>query len=136
VSVPEFFSPWFPVEADLFPHVLDSVERSDAAGVDDAGNPVVAWTQVYAGLRAAVIPGEPQDFLEWQQRGIKASHKVYVRHFDDGTLAVISNRCRATFGRHTDGSPRYFVVRHAHSLAEAGLVQELSCDEVIPGGAP
>jgi hypothetical protein len=124
------------IDPDLFPHTLTLVERQTVAGRDRNGVPVYSWAPVYANVAAFVTTPSTSDLMEWQQRGLVASHKVYLcqQPIGSGNLPRLGVRDRITFGtRPGSTAPRHFEVQWAEDVAEAGLVLEVSAREVVPG---
>jgi hypothetical protein len=123
--------PW---KSYVFEETVDKVEQQTASQVDAAGNPVEVWVTTATNLACAIHPGEPEDFMQWQQMGIRATHRLYFPPGADGSLPPINNRCRLQHGTHADGSPRYFAVRHAFDVAEKEVLFNVIADEMLPGG--
>jgi hypothetical protein len=123
--------PW---KSYVFEEVVDKVEQQTATQVDAAGNPVETWATLYTALPCAIHPGEPEDFIVWQQLGIRSTHRLYFPPLSNGTLPLINNRCRLQHGTHADGSPRLFAARHAFDVAEKGVLLNVIAEEMLPGG--
>jgi hypothetical protein len=124
------------LDPESFPHVLTLVERQVVVGRDRNGAPVYAWPQVYANLQAFVTTPSTADLMEWQQKGIVASHKIYIpqQPIGSGNLPVLGVRDRITMGtRPGTAAPRHFEVTWWENVAEAGLLGETSAREVVPG---
>jgi hypothetical protein len=116
------------------PHRIDRVERETASGRDSEGGAVEAWAQVYQDLRCAVIPGDTADYLEWEQKGLQATHKVYFGAQADGKLPMLGVRDRLFFGTYPGTNvPRILQVVWAQDEVEAGIVFIAHCLERRPG---
>lgn len=112
---------------DFLPNILPSVERSTSAGRDANGRPVVAWTAVagYVNFPALVVPGGYQEYREWEQRDIEATHKAYIGPLPGVGLPLLTLRDRLPY-------------RGAHYLVKGwkdwqGVVLEVDALEVRPG---
>jgi hypothetical protein len=123
--------PW---KSYVFEETVDEVQQQTAGQVDAAGNPVESWATLYTNLTCAVFPGEPADFVEWQQLGIRADARFFFPPTADGTLPRLTNRCRLRRGTRADGSPRWYAARHVYDVAEKGVLLNVIAEEMLTGG--
>jgi hypothetical protein len=125
------------LDPELFPHTLDRVERETASGHDTSGGAAEGWGTAYTAVKCLVTTPSTRDLEEWAQKGVVASHKVWVCQQPVGSgpqnLPRLGVRDRCVFGTWADGKPRYLTVEWAEDVDEAGLLLEVSALERPPG---
>lgn len=87
---------------------------------DGAGGFVRTWNDLYAGLRAAVVPMSGEEVVDAQRLNYTATHNVYLYYPD---AQGINSADRIVF----DG--RVFLVKDPRNVAEAGALLKVRCEE-------
>jgi hypothetical protein len=125
------------LDPDLFPQVLDRVERETASGHDTSGGAAESWATVYTAVKCLVTTPSTRELEEWAQKGVVATHKVWIPQQPIGSgvrnLPRLGVRDRMTFGTWAaTGTPRYFLARWCQDVDEAGLLLEVDAQEITP----